>query len=163
MAVNNDPLRITEEGDVIEIYLTEEKTPVAYQRKKYELMELSGMTEQEAERYLSQTPVPLELFYDMDRGMFGVESDALESCEIYNPYTGKEIPNDNLPAKELPDPRKRLDEILGELENLSSELRQIWEEGDFSLEDDNRIEEAREAVDEALAQLHSIGDEEIDN
>jgi hypothetical protein len=96
-----EPLRITEEtGDTTEIYLTNDYTPAAYQRKMYELVHKSGMTEEEAMLYLETTPVSLELFYDVDRGLFAVEEDAGECCEIYNPYTGKEIPNDNLPEKQ---------------------------------------------------------------
>ncbi len=163
MNKNIPPLKITEqEGDTIEVYLSPEKTHEAYQRKIYELVQFSGMFREEAEDYLQQTPIVLELFYDIDRGLFAVESGAAECCEVYNPFTGKEIPNDNFPPKETPDPRKRLDEILGELENINSELRSIWEVGDFPQVDDNRIEDARENIDDALAFLHSIGDAEND-
>jgi hypothetical protein len=156
-----EPLRITEEtGDAIAVCLSENHTPVAWKRKKYELIRLSGMTEEEAQRHLETMPVSLELFYDIDRGLFAVEEEAGECCEIYNPYTGKEIPNDNLPEKEEKSPRQRLDEILCELENMNGELREIWEETDFPLIDDERLENARESIDEALAALHSIGDPE---
>lgn len=91
-----DELRVTtEEGDVVDIFLCPNKMPIVYQRKKKELMN-AGMTDAEAEKHLLH-PIPLELFYDFDRGLFGVESEALDCCEIYNPYTGEEIPNDNLP------------------------------------------------------------------
>jgi hypothetical protein len=156
-----EPLKIKEEtGDTVEIYLTKKYTPAACVRKMYELVHNSGMTEQEAERHLETTPVSLELFYDVDRGLFAVEEDAGECCEIFNPYTGKEIPNDNLPAKEEKSPRQRLDEIPGELENMNDELREIWEKIDFSLTDEERLENARESIDEALAELHSIGNPE---
>lgn len=91
-----DELRITtDEGDVINVLLCPNQTPTAYARKKKELVEISGMTDVEAEIFLLQ-PIPLELFYDYNRGLFGVESEAVGEIEIYNPYTGKEIPNDNL-------------------------------------------------------------------
>lgn len=90
-----EDLRITtEEGDVVYIELCPNKTPTAYQRKKKELIDC-GMSEQEAEKQLLR-PIPLELFYSKHQGLFGVESECLDCCEIYNPYTGKEIPNDNL-------------------------------------------------------------------
>jgi hypothetical protein len=90
-----EALRITEEeGDVIDIFLTKEP-PIAYERKIHELMDRCGLTRDEAESQLL-TPIPVELFYSMDQGLFTVESDAIDSCEIYNPYTGEEIPNDNL-------------------------------------------------------------------
>jgi hypothetical protein len=95
------PLRITEEtGDTIAVYLLQRSTPAVWERKMYELIHQSGMTEEEAMRYMETTPVPLELFYDIDRGLFAVEEEAGECTEIYNPYTGKEIPNDNLPEKQ---------------------------------------------------------------
>lgn len=92
----DEELRITEDkGDVVNIYLSPNKTPVAYQRKKKELMESCGMTGDEAERCLLH-PIPIEIFYSYDQGLFGVEAEMLTGCEVYNPYTGKEIPNDNL-------------------------------------------------------------------
>ncbi|MDR2005298.1 MAG: hypothetical protein LBQ74_19930 [Prevotella sp.] len=91
-----EPLRVTEdEGDVIDILLTPEKTPIAYERKLYELINKTGMTKEEAEHYLL-APIPLEIFYAIDQGLFGVESEALCSTSLYNPYSGEEIPNDNL-------------------------------------------------------------------
>jgi hypothetical protein len=156
-----EQLRIKEEeGDVIELYVEPEKMPETYRRKKYELIHCSGMTETEADKYLLTTPIKLELFYDIDRGLFAVEADACESCEMFNPYTGKEIPNDNLPPATLPSPRQVVDRITGELEDINSELKQAWEDGDFNMTDDERIENARESIDEALGYLHCIGDPE---
>lgn len=92
----DDELRVTEEeGDVIDVYLCPEKTPIAYQRKKKELIERSGMTEDEAEQCLLR-PIPIEVFYSYDQGLFGIEAECLADCEVFNPYTGKEIPNDNI-------------------------------------------------------------------
>jgi len=92
-----EPLKITEnEGDTIEVWLTKESTPEAYARKMYELINKSGMTEEEAEIHIAQAPIVLELFYSIDQGLFGVESEALDSSEIFNPYSGEEIPNENL-------------------------------------------------------------------
>lgn len=91
----SDDLRVTtDEGDVIYVELCPHKTPTAYQRKMKELTD-SGMTDEEAENHLLR-PIPLEIFYSKHQGLFGVESECLDCCEIYNPYTGKEIPNDNL-------------------------------------------------------------------
>ena len=95
----DDKLRITtDENDVLDIWLTIEKTPIAYNRKMKELVESSGMTKEEAEQHLAQSPIPLELLYHIGLGLFGVESEAMECSEIYSPYTGEEIPNDNLPT-----------------------------------------------------------------
>jgi hypothetical protein len=161
MEVTELELRITEqEGDVRDIYLDPEEMPEACRRKKYELVHNSGMTTEEADRHILTTPIPLEFFYDIDRGLFAVEAEAGECSEVYNPYTGREIPNDNLPPKEEKSPQWRLSEITCQLEELNSELQEIWESGDFSLEDEERIENARYSIDDALAELHSIGDEE---
>lgn len=94
MENNIEPLKITEDaGDIVEIYLSPYKHPIAYQRKKYELMNSSGMSEEEAERHILQAPFVLELFYAIDQGLFAIESEPLDSIEVYNPYTGEEIPN----------------------------------------------------------------------
>ncbi|MFR9543600.1 MAG: hypothetical protein SNH27_16320, partial [Rikenellaceae bacterium] len=60
-----------------------------------ELIKQSGMTESEADDCLLTTPIQIELFYSAT-GLFAVEAEAVDNCEIYNPYDGKEIPNDNL-------------------------------------------------------------------
>lgn len=97
----NKEIRISEqEGETIDIWLTPESMPVAYERKKWELIHKSEMTESEAEAHIVQIPIVLEVFYSIEQGLFGIESEAIESCEIYNPYTGEEIPNENLIYKE---------------------------------------------------------------
>lgn len=66
----DDELKITEEVfDTVDVYLSKNTTPRAYQRKKTELIN-SGMTE--------------------------VEAECLDSCEVFKPYTGQKIPNENL-------------------------------------------------------------------
>lgn len=89
-----EPLKISlEEDQIVDVFL--KPHTVVYERKKQELV-AAGMTEDEAERWLLTTPITLELFYDFDRGLFGVESEAIECCDIYNPYTGNKIPTENL-------------------------------------------------------------------
>ena len=86
-------LEITENnGDIIKIYLTPDKFPYAYKAKHTELIQRSGMTEDEATAYLITKPTSLELFYSPDQGLFGVESEALDRTPIFNPYSGEEIP-----------------------------------------------------------------------
>lgn len=99
VTTNNEPLRITEEsGDTFEINLDPEKHPITYQRKLDELLQ-QGWDKEEAEKYITSAPFVLEMFYDIGIGMFAIESETVENCEIYNPHTGKEIPNENLPTK----------------------------------------------------------------
>ena len=115
-------LRITEtQGDTIEIFLCPNKHPVAYQRKLWELVN-QGMTRHEAETILLR-PLQLELFYDIDTGLFAVEAEATECCEIYNPYSSRIIPNDNLPEKPEPTTPKIIDTSIGELNYVRDELQ----------------------------------------
>lgn len=93
MEQNNNRLIITSDCEVIDVLLSPNKTPLAYQRKLKELIEISGMPQDEAKTHLLQ-PIQLELFYDYGLGLFAVESGAVESAGIYNPYTGKEIPKE---------------------------------------------------------------------
>lgn len=86
-----DELRVTTDvGDVIDIYLDPIKTPVAYQRKKKELMQSAGMTESEAESCLLR-PIPIELFYSYDQGLFGIEAECLADCDIHNPHIKEKV------------------------------------------------------------------------
>lgn len=90
MCSEKENLIITADAECIDVLLTPSETPVAYERKLYELVN-SGITEEEAKSYLLQ-PIQLELFYDYIRGLFAVESEAVDCSEIYNPYTGEEVP-----------------------------------------------------------------------
>ena len=93
---NNDMDKLTikkEEGQLIDVYL--KPYTEVFKRKKQELIK-SGMSDEEAERWLFTTPIPIELYYDIDRGLWGIESEAAESCEIHNPYIGEIVPNENL-------------------------------------------------------------------
>lgn len=93
MEQNNDRLTITSDSEVMDVLLCPNNTPLAYQRKLKELIEIAGITEDEAKKHLLQ-PIHLELFYDYGLGLFGVESEAVESTAIYSPYTGEEIPKE---------------------------------------------------------------------
>jgi hypothetical protein len=148
-----------EEGDMIDVYLCPEKMPETYRRKKYELVHRSGMTEAEADRYILTTPVQLELFYDIDRGLFSVEAEAGECTPVYNPYTGRMIPNDHFRCTP-PTPRETVDRMIGDLEDMNSELKRAWEEGDFNPADSQRIEDAHDSIEEALTELHCLGEGE---
>lgn len=76
----------------INIKLTKENTPIAYQNKLDELMDCKAFdTQAEAEKWLSETPIELELYYEYGYGLFGVEAEAIESIEIQSPYSGAPI------------------------------------------------------------------------
>jgi hypothetical protein len=84
--------------EVIDIFLTKEKTPIAYAAKLKELIEISGMTQEEAEETLSTQPIQIEILYSYNLGLWAIESEALESIEPFCPYSGIQIENpDNCP------------------------------------------------------------------
>ena len=78
--------------------LSKEKTPKAYNNKLNELRK-NGMTKEEAETYLLESSIELEVYYHEDYGLFAVESDAVDGgADIYSPYTGEQyedIDSDN--------------------------------------------------------------------
>ena len=76
----------------IDIKLSRENTPIAYQNKLDELMDCKVFdTQAEAEKWLRETPIELELYYEYGYGLFGVEAEAIESTEIQSPYSGAPI------------------------------------------------------------------------
>ena len=76
----------------INITLSRENTPIAYQNKLDELMDCKAFdTQAEAEAWLNETPIELELYYENGYGLFGVESEAVENTEIKSPYSGAPI------------------------------------------------------------------------
>ena len=76
----------------INITLSRENTPIAYQNKLDELMDCKAFdTQAEAEAWLNETPIELELYYENGYGLFGVEAEAVENTEIQSPYSGAPI------------------------------------------------------------------------
>ena len=74
----------------INVLLSKKKTPIAFGKKVSELVE-SGLSEKEAEVYVSQTEIEMEFYYSDGLGLFMVESEAVECCTIVNPYTGEKL------------------------------------------------------------------------
>ena len=78
------------EEETIEVMLTEERFPKAFNNKLRELMDQKAFdSEDEARAWIRSTPFVLELYYEKDSGLFAVESEALDSCPetICSPYT----------------------------------------------------------------------------
>ncbi len=80
--------------EVIYVTLNPNEFPIAYGKKLEELIN-SGMDEEEARAVLLQ-PIELELYYDMDRGMFAVESEPAQEINMFNPFTKEMLVNDEL-------------------------------------------------------------------
>lgn len=78
--------------EVIEVRLSREKTPIAFQNKLNELMEQGAFeTEEEAIYWIESNPFLLELMYEKDAGLFAVESEAIEGFSLVSPYTQEPI------------------------------------------------------------------------
>lgn len=81
----------------INIILDENKYPIAHKNKVDELMEQGAFTDrEEARQWVNSTPIELELYYEKDAGLFGVEAEAIESCpeSLCSPYTKTEFDSD---------------------------------------------------------------------
>lgn len=88
------PLAITdEEPEVIEVWTTPRNNPKFFRRRVKCLM-LSGLPQAEAEQTVSSEPLKMELFYDVERGGFAIDAEAIGNTPLYNPYTGEEIPDE---------------------------------------------------------------------
>jgi hypothetical protein len=82
MKLNN-----SEQMETMVVTLSKEKTPIAFEQKVLSLID-SGFERHEAERFASD-PIHVEMYYNPNAGLFLVESDAVESGTIYDPYSGE--------------------------------------------------------------------------
>lgn len=89
-----DRLVITgEEGEVIKVITTPDINPEIFRRRVKSQM-ISGLSREQAEHIVSTEPMELELFYDVGLGAFAIDAGAVGNTPLYNPYTGKEIPEE---------------------------------------------------------------------
>lgn len=79
--------------EVIDVVTTPDTYPELFRRRVKCLMN-SGLPQSEAEKFVASTPLQLELFYDIGRGGFAIDAEAVGNTPLYNPYTGKEIPDE---------------------------------------------------------------------
>ena len=96
MARRSDPDRvaITDDVDeVVEVITTPTINSEMFRRRVKCLM-LSGLSQEKAEQTIATTPLKLSLFYDIGRGAFAIDAEAVGNATLYNPYTGKEIPDE---------------------------------------------------------------------
>lgn len=73
----------------IQVMLSRELTPIAFQNKLEELMAQKAFdTEEEAIKWIEKTPFKMEMYYEKGQGLFLVESEALDMGEdVFSPYT----------------------------------------------------------------------------
>lgn len=145
-----------QEGDTIKFTLSPEHHPVAYVQLISNLVHKSGMTEIEAMMHLQQNPIVLELFYHTGLGLFAIDAEASQHCDIHNPFTGMIIPNENHPYIE-PNPVHFLDTSINELIEMQTDLRiMVWEKHDFTPENQEHYDAAVEALEEAVGHFNNI-------
>ena len=80
-------INLPNEIEVVKIKLDPIEHPIAYKNRVESLL-LSGMTKEQAEADALQ-PIIVEMYYDQNAGIFLVESEAIETGNIYNPYSGE--------------------------------------------------------------------------
>jgi len=78
----------SDQYESIMVKIDEFKHPIVFKTKVEELVE-SGMSEKEAKNFVRTTPFELELYYDKNAGLFGVDPEAVESGTVYNPYSSE--------------------------------------------------------------------------
>ena len=62
--------------------------PIAWENKIVSLM-TSGLTRDEAQIEMEKnSTIEMEMYYDVNAGLFMVESEAADAGTIYNPYSG---------------------------------------------------------------------------
>jgi len=74
----------------IKFFLNKDKHPIAFAAKLKELVEC-GMSKEDAESAIPEMEFEMEIYYSDGLGLFMVESEAVESCTIIDPYTGNEL------------------------------------------------------------------------
>lgn len=80
----------------VNIQLSKDKFPIAYQNKLQELLDCEAFeTQEEAERWINETPIELELYYEQGYGLFGVEAEAVENMTLHSPYSDAPILDDD--------------------------------------------------------------------
>jgi len=86
------PINKPKDAETIDVILSPDRFPIAYEKKLEELTEEGAFdSEEEAKKWLSETPITLELIYEKGCGLFAVESYALDAAEesICSPYSKK--------------------------------------------------------------------------
>lgn len=96
MDQRSDPDRVAimdNVDEVVEVITIPTVNPDLFRRRVKCLM-LAGLSQEKAEQMIATTPLQLSLFYDIGRGVFAIDAEAVGNTPLYNPYTGKEIPDE---------------------------------------------------------------------
>ena len=76
--------------EYISITLREDLYPIAHNEKVNELMEQGAFDNiQDAKKFVNNSPIELELYYEKHNGLIGIEVGAVESMgkNLSSPYT----------------------------------------------------------------------------
>ena len=110
--------------ETIEVRLSQDKTPVAWEAKVQELIK-NGMSREDAEQAASQ-PFELELYYQADWGLFAVESESLECGDVISPYNGEPLVQpEDIPMPQPLEKKARARETV--LKNILKEVLEYTE------------------------------------
>ena len=137
----------------INIQLSKDKFPIAYQNKLQELLDYKAFdTKEEAEKYIAENPIELELYYEPGYGLFGVESEATEANVVHSPYSNAPVLDDDLFEKFNEDDHPQhsndfikaalTDDVLKTIIKISNDNQEIPE---------YKIEEIRNAIFHAIS------------
>ena len=90
--MNTDITTFGANAETVEVRLNRKDHPRAFQKAVESLME-SGLSKEEAIKSVATTPFVLEVAYSTNRGLFAVESEALDFLreEMFDPYTGENV------------------------------------------------------------------------
>lgn len=73
--------------EYVTITITKSKYPIIFETKVQELIG-NGLSRKDAELSVEGMQIDLELYYEKDYGLFGVECAAVECSDICSPYSG---------------------------------------------------------------------------
>jgi hypothetical protein len=92
MRLNN-----SDEMESITVTLSKDKTPIAWEQRVQSIVS-SGATREAAE-IMADEPIEVEMYYNLDAGLFLVECEAVERETIYDPYSGELLGSPLYPQK----------------------------------------------------------------
>lgn len=103
----------------IDIRLSKTKTPIAYNNKLQELLEEGAFeSKEEAEEWINDTQIEVEMYYEKGHGLFLVESEAVESSgPLCSPYSKEPFVDEDGAIRDIPSgehEKVTLEKIMGD-------------------------------------------------
>ena len=85
----------SDEIEYVTITITKSNYPIIFETKVRELID-NGLSRKDAELSVEGMQIDLELYYEKDYGLFGVECDAVDCSDICSPYSGVFLEESNM-------------------------------------------------------------------